>query len=380
MPIKMIKQDAQILVINPYLARVSNYLKNLGNAKWDASQQGWLIDADFENEISQKLIKTFGSDGSTEVETVSAYVTFIENKIEKRKPIGIAGLVFSRANGRDGGATTGEGVALLEGEISSGGSAKNWESIVREGAKFKVTKLIKTLIKDLEKVDGIELEIINQPMTKSKSISTMAKYKDEELLEECKKRGLLNSIENNIDNGYIKYSKDQNSAVEALIMLAKGVAEKTLVTLTETEVTLIKNVFGINLWEITLAQNIVNKYIQGKTNPLLEIAFRSKSNSDVHMSKRYFEFQVKETKQAHFNFGKSLSIEDLFKQHIQSGELKTEKEFYNDSLKMWELTGYSELAKVEKSFEYSLASATRVARISQIELDVIEAVKKQISS
>ena len=380
MPIKMIKQDAQILVITPYLARVSTYLKNLGNAKWDASQQGWLIDADFENDISQKLIKTFGSDGSTEVETVSAYITFTENKIEKRKPIGVAGLVFARANGRDGGATTGEGVALLEGEISSGGSAKNWESIVKEGAKFKVTKLIKTLIKDLEKVDGIELEIINESMIKPNSISTMSKYKDAELLEECQKRGLLNSIENNKDNGYIKYSKDQDIAVEAFFKLAKGIAEKELVTLTETEVTQIKNIFGIKLWEVTAPQKLVKKYIQGKANPLLEIAFRSKGNSDVYMSKRYFEFQVKETIQAHYNFGKSLSIEDLFKQHIQSGELKTEKEFYSDSLKTWELTGYSQLDKVEKIFEYSLASATRVARISQIELDVIEEVKKQISS
>lgn len=216
MPIKMIKQEGQILVINPYLTRVSSYLKNLGNAKWDASQQGWLIDADFENEISQKLIKTFGSDGSTEVETVSAYVTFIENKIEKRKPIGIAGLVFARANGRDGGATTGEGVALLEGEISSGGSAKNWESIVKEGAKFKVTRLIKTLIKDLEKVDGVELKIINEPMTPSKPISTLSKYKDDELLEECKKRGLLNlEFKVSEESINIKYSKDQNIAVEA---------------------------------------------------------------------------------------------------------------------------------------------------------------------
>ena len=47
LPIKMIKQEGKVLVINPYLTRVSNYLKNLGDAKWDASQQGWLIDADF---------------------------------------------------------------------------------------------------------------------------------------------------------------------------------------------------------------------------------------------------------------------------------------------------------------------------------------------
>lgn len=208
----------------------------------------------------------------------------------------------------------------------------------------------------------------------------LSKYKDAELLEECQKRGLLNSIENNKDNGYIKYSKDQDIAVEAFFKLAKGIAEKELVTLTETEVTQIKNTFGINLWEITVAQKLVKKYIQGKQNPLLEIAFRSKGSSDVFMSKRFFEFQVKEIRHAHFEFGKRSSIEDIFKMHIKSGELKTENEFYNNSLETWKLTGYSEIEKVKKYYEYTLASATRVARISQIELDVIEVVKKQISS
>ncbi len=209
----------------------------------------------------------------------------------------------------------------------------------------------------------------------------LSKYKDDELLEECKKRGLLNlGLKVSEENINIKYSKDQNIAVEALLKLAEGLAGKTFVTLTETEVTQIKNIFGIKLWEVTAPQKLVKKHIQGKQNSLLEIAFRSMGSSDVFMSKRFFEFQVKEIRHAHFEFGKNSSIEDIFKMHIKSGELKTENEFYDESLETWKLTGYSELEKVKKYFEYSLASATRVARISQIELDVIEAVKMQISS
>lgn len=209
----------------------------------------------------------------------------------------------------------------------------------------------------------------------------LSKYKDDELLEECKKRGLLNlELRASGENINIKYSKDQNAAVGAFLKLSEGITRKILVTLTETEVTQIKNTFGFNLWEITAPQNLVKKYIQGKQNPLLEIAFRSMGRSDVSMAKRFFEFQVKETKHTHFEFGKSSSIEDIFKQHTKSGELRTEKEFFKDSVSTWQITGYSELDKVKKDFEYRLASATRVARILQIELDVIEAVKKQISS
>jgi len=227
---------------------------------------------------------------------------------------------------------------------------------------------------------------MNNLTNEQQNISTtdgymLSKYKDNELLEECKKRGLLN-LESKVseENINIKYSKDQSIAVEALLKLAEGLAGKTLVTLTETEVTQIKNIFGIKLWEVTAPQKLVKKHIQGKQNSLLEVAFRSMGSSDVFMSKRFFEFQVKEIKHAHFEFGKSSSIEDIFKMHIKSGELKTENEFYDESLDTWKLTGYSELEKVKKYFEYSLASATRVARISQIELDVIEAVKMETSS
>jgi len=45
---------------------------------------------------------------------------------------------LSSARGRDTGATTGEGVVLLDGEIGSGGSWKNWESQIMADSIFVI--------------------------------------------------------------------------------------------------------------------------------------------------------------------------------------------------------------------------------------------------
>lgn len=45
-------------------------------------------------------------------------------------PVEVAGRTIARAWGRDSGAKLGDGVVKLQGRVGSGGSMKNWETVV----------------------------------------------------------------------------------------------------------------------------------------------------------------------------------------------------------------------------------------------------------
>ena len=48
------------------------------------------------------------------------------------------GYTIAKSTGRDSGATLGEDVYQVEGKISSGGSIKNWYTVIKEGSKFRL--------------------------------------------------------------------------------------------------------------------------------------------------------------------------------------------------------------------------------------------------
>lgn len=96
----------------------------------------------------------------SEIKTVSAFVIFNVEIMKTLNFVNIGGKIFYQAYERDSGARTGEDVALLEGNIDSGGSRNYWKSIVEEGSKFKVLNLIPALVKYFEKIEGIEIEIL----------------------------------------------------------------------------------------------------------------------------------------------------------------------------------------------------------------------------
>ena len=98
--------------------------------RWDEERRVWKFPARYRAEVLEILDSLYGySESNTETVLVSLSVGE-QPIVAKCTAVRAAGRVVARAKGRDTGAKLGDGVALLKGRVGSGGSAKNWETIV----------------------------------------------------------------------------------------------------------------------------------------------------------------------------------------------------------------------------------------------------------
>lgn len=95
---------------------------------WDAIAGGWVFDARNEALVRAALRRSYGTDGTTPADTVSVQMSVA--KSQWQGPVEVAGRVIARAFGRDSGAKLGQGIVLVSGSAHSGGSVKNWTTIV----------------------------------------------------------------------------------------------------------------------------------------------------------------------------------------------------------------------------------------------------------
>lgn len=104
--------------------------KNLGG-RWDESAKAWVFSHIVEDEVDEldrrynEHLVCVDIEARDDIYGIQDDVTFM-------------GYPIARAFGRDTGAKLGENVALLDGQISSGGSVKNWTTVVRKGSTFRL--------------------------------------------------------------------------------------------------------------------------------------------------------------------------------------------------------------------------------------------------
>lgn len=124
----------KLFIKTRYNSELVKRCKALGGT-WDDKEKVWVFDAHFESEVSD-LEYEYCSD------EVFLEVKFISNHFRRRGPIEIFGYTIARAWGRDSGARLSDDVALIEGDIDSGGSVKNWTTEAHWGTiiHFKCSK------------------------------------------------------------------------------------------------------------------------------------------------------------------------------------------------------------------------------------------------
>lgn len=143
-----IKEEGDLIKIYfPYHEDAKLKIKRLG-AKWDGDC--WTISRKLRKEVSETLIRYFGTDGASNLKTVDVELKAKIVIYGCCEPVSVLSKIVSRATGRDSGAYAGHDVALLSGTIKSGGSAKNWKTIVKEGTVFKLINVNKKEITDLD--------------------------------------------------------------------------------------------------------------------------------------------------------------------------------------------------------------------------------------
>jgi hypothetical protein len=124
--IKVIIEGSKIRVQTPHADMNFNAaIKKMG-ASWGGGSRGWILDAQNEPLVRAALKRGYGTDGSREADTCSIVMKVQRNAY--RGPVIVAGRAIARAFDRDSGAKLGQSVVLMDGNIGSGGSRKNWET------------------------------------------------------------------------------------------------------------------------------------------------------------------------------------------------------------------------------------------------------------
>lgn len=161
--IQVLRDANAIRVVSPYLPAFVAAAKRLGG-RWQAP--AWVFDVRDEPRVREICLQHYGTDGAPAAgPVVTLRVVFEADYGEYNAPIRVAGREIAKALGRDSGATLGDGVVVLEGTFTSGGSMKNWKTLVgSKGATILLRDVpavwVDRLAKDLP--DGVVSVTVEQ--------------------------------------------------------------------------------------------------------------------------------------------------------------------------------------------------------------------------
>lgn len=128
--------------------------------RWDSSTGQWTFSKRTENLVRTLCIKWFATDGVQSAELVDIHLTFPTGNAAYQGPITAFGRVLATAKGRDSRATIGDGIALIGGRVSGGGSVKNWQTVATPGTTFLILDIPRALLSS-ELPAHSEFEIVN---------------------------------------------------------------------------------------------------------------------------------------------------------------------------------------------------------------------------
>ena len=155
MLVKMSELDGKLWVESPYNPILPAEAKKLGG-RWSANLKKWVFDVR-DKELVQSLYRNiYGTDGTTEVSTVTIRITWAEEQSSRNCNLFAAGRQIARVFGRDSGAKLGDGVVILQGKIFSTGSRNNPALGVKAGTVVQLRD-VPVLAAEKAKAEGIAL-------------------------------------------------------------------------------------------------------------------------------------------------------------------------------------------------------------------------------
>lgn len=133
MKIKTVNEGGLIKVTSPYN---SSFVQKARNLQGTFSLGQWIFPKEIEEHVINAVRECFGVDGTTDYETC---VLIVKNYSLSVFTSGIElfGRPIAKAFGRDSGAKLSDGIILLNGTITSGGSVKNWKTVI-DNATFEI--------------------------------------------------------------------------------------------------------------------------------------------------------------------------------------------------------------------------------------------------
>ncbi|OQA07948.1 MAG: hypothetical protein BWY65_01679 [Firmicutes bacterium ADurb.Bin373] len=125
--------NGKIAVETPYNPEFVSKIKKAGG-RWNASSKTWECDERSVEAVRAIMREVYGMDDMPQ-ELVTVRVTVGDRNISKHTgPVVLFGRTIASAYGRDSGAKIGEGVCFEAGGCTSGGSVKNWYTVIESGS------------------------------------------------------------------------------------------------------------------------------------------------------------------------------------------------------------------------------------------------------
>lgn len=125
--------DDKVKVVTPYHEAFVTHARNL-RGKW--KDGAWWFDDSILEYVRDVMMECFGTTGEIPYDECTLLVKdFSDDKIGDS--IILFGRTIAKAFGRDSGARLGEGIVFIKGDYSSGGSTKNWKTVI-SNATFEI--------------------------------------------------------------------------------------------------------------------------------------------------------------------------------------------------------------------------------------------------
>jgi hypothetical protein len=139
----VLREGGRVFVRAPYAERFIREAKALPaklRGKWDGEAKAWDFPAEAESAVLAICRDVYGDDGVT-ADLVTLRLTWRNEGHSWQAPFYVHGRVVARAFGRRTGAKLGEGVRVVAGGFDSGGTFRDWETVVRKGTVALVANI-----------------------------------------------------------------------------------------------------------------------------------------------------------------------------------------------------------------------------------------------
>ncbi|KAA6348486.1 hypothetical protein EZS27_004086 [termite gut metagenome] len=131
--IKLEQIGDQVKVTCPYNEEFVRKAHNL-RGKW--KENAWWFDDSILEYVREVMIQIYNTTGEVPYDNCTLVITDFSGD-EMMDPVNLFGRTIAEASGRDSGARLGEDIIFIKGRYTSGGSVKNWRTVV-SNAMFEI--------------------------------------------------------------------------------------------------------------------------------------------------------------------------------------------------------------------------------------------------
>ena len=135
-------------IYTPYNTDFVAKIKKINAARWEVDKKAWRVPVDYIDAVREIMLDVYGKSDIAKApgKRYDVRLTFHKDIYAERNEVTIYGRCVAGAYGNKSGGHAGGGVCYIKGGPASGGSAKHWYSMVREGSVVMLYDIPESMI------------------------------------------------------------------------------------------------------------------------------------------------------------------------------------------------------------------------------------------